>query len=62
MESTFPGHPSASAHFTSATRPGRITSEITRVRSGPPTLSWAFRHPLHTLANTNRQQLPSRFR
>merc|ERR1712147_501123 len=54
-------HPSASAHFASASPPGMATSEYTRVRSGPPTLSWAFRHPLHTLANTNRQ-LPSRLR
>ena len=55
------GHPSASAHFASATFPGRITSDLTRVHSGPPTFCWAFRHSLHTLANTNRQ-LPSRFR
>ena len=53
--STFPslGRPSASAHFTGATCPGRTTSDATRVRSGPPTLRWALRHPLHTLANTN---------
>ena len=55
------GHPSASAHFASATFPGKRTSDRTRVRSGPPTLSWALRHPLHTLANTNRQ-LPARLR
>ena len=54
------GHPSASAHFASATCPGMATSDLARERSGPPTLSWDFRHALHTLANTNRQ-LPSRF-
>ena len=43
------------------TRPGRSTSEYTRVRSGHATSqhwSWTFRHSLHTIANTNRQ-LPS---
>ena len=38
------GLPSASAHFTSTTDPGAITSDSTQVNSGPPTLSWAFRH------------------
>ena len=55
------GHPSTSAHFASATDPGAITSDSTRVRSEPPTLSCAFRHFLHTLVKMNRQ-LPSRFR
>ena len=55
------GHPSASAHLTSTARPGRSTSDLTRVRSRPGTRSCAARHPLHTMAKTKRQ-LPRRLR
>ena len=49
-------------HHTLDHREALLPHSHSRVSSGPPTLSWAFRDGLHTIANINKGQLPFRLR